>query len=571
MRLSRVAVRSLTFGVVWSVLWITGSIVGAQSAPGGPSLGNQVPSGRRLALVVGNDAYKLAPLGNARNDARAVSRALETLGFQVTRVEDTSRQALVTALAQFGDRLQPEDLALFYYAGHGVQLDGENYLIPVDFDAQSPTAVRLNGLRASEIQDLLERGRVAVLILDACRTNPFAGTRGSSGLTAMEPRGSLIAFATGAGQTAADSAGATNSVFTTALLEVLTQPGLSLREMFYQVRQRVYSTTRGQQFPAVYDGLLGDLILTPAAAPAAATDLALRAEMVLWESIRESQDSAAFQDYLRQFPAGRFRAAAEAALRKLNVELGAAGTPASLAPPPNPTPGSRWNSARDGAESVSIPAGTFQKGSPPSEVGRESDERQSVEVLRDGFWLDVTEVTQRAYAKFLADRPEWSRDRIPIYLHDGNYLQDWPGGSPPPAGKERHPVVNVSWYAAQAYCEWAGKRLPTEVEWEYAARAGAATSYWWGDNFDATRANNGNNPLEVGAPSRTNPWGLADMLGNVWEWTGEKGGLPRTAGPAVRVTKGGSWSGNARFLRAANRNQTPPVTTSELLGFRCAL
>ncbi len=521
------------FGLAICVsLWLAAPVsVFAQADRRLPAPG-QSGAGRRLALVVGNDAYKLAPLRNARNDARAIASALETLGFEVTRVEDASRQTLTRSLTQFGDRLQQGDLAVFYYAGHGVQLDGENYLVPVDFEAESTTGVRLNGIRASEVQNVLERAQVALLIFDACRTNPFAGTRGSGGLAAMEPRGSLIAFATGAGQTASDNLGFGNGIFTSALLQVLTEPGLSLRQIFYEVRQRVYTVTAGQQFPAVYDGLLGDLVLKPSSTASAVVT---------------------------------------AAENRLRAEPGdVSPRPEAASPPVDPSLGTRWVSSRDSVEAVWVPPGTFQFGSPSSEAGRQGDERQSTQVVARGFWLDASEVTYRAYARFLADRPEWRRDRIASGLHDGNYLSDWPSGNLP-AGKQFYPVVNVSWSAAQAYCEWAGKRLPTEIEWEYAARAGTATTYWWGDNFDASRANNGDGALEVGAPSRANPWGLADMLGNVWEWTMDAAEQPTgPGGPVSRVTRGGSWSSHPQFLRAANRNQTAPETTSELLGFRCA-
>lgn len=256
----------------WMSLPIVAAVV-ALSAAAAPQdrgllLRPATASERRLALVIGNDRYPEAPLRNARNDARAVATALGGLAFDVTLVEDATRSTFAEALSEFSEGLTDEDVVLFYFAGHGLAIDGENYLVPIDFRGDSPATVRLNGVRASEIQTLFERARLSVLILDACRNNPFSGMRaGGTGLAPMEARGSLIAFATGAGQMASDNEGAANGLFTAELLKVLEEPGLSIREVLFQVRRRVYAESNGRQFPAVYDGLLGDFVIHTAAAP----------------------------------------------------------------------------------------------------------------------------------------------------------------------------------------------------------------------------------------------------------------------------------------------------------------
>ncbi len=217
--------------------------------------------GRRVALVVGNDSYSSAPLANSRNDARAVSQTLIDLGFQVTFLEDVQRASFGDALATFSNGLEPSDVALFYFAGHGLQVESENYLIPTDFRGSSAADVRVASIRVSDIEQLMRRSRVALLILDACRTNPFSGTRAiGRGLAPMEAAGSLIAFSTGAGQTAEDGASGTNGLFTAELLKVLSIPSLTAQQVFLQVRRNVYAASGGKQFPAVYDGLLGDFV-----------------------------------------------------------------------------------------------------------------------------------------------------------------------------------------------------------------------------------------------------------------------------------------------------------------------
>jgi len=234
-----------------------------------PVTQDAAPQGRRVALVIGNDAYTDAPLKNAKNDAAAMAAALEELGFTVTRVTDARRDVFGARLATFSESIRTDDLAFFFFAGHGVQVEGENYLLPIDTGIASPMAVRLNGIGANQVVAALQRA-VSVVILDACRNNPFLGGRSSGGgLAQMEARGSLIAFSTGNNQVASDNSAQANGLFTGELIRVLREPGLSLREVFFRARQRVYERSSGAQFPAVYDGLLGDLQLRAAAADSA--------------------------------------------------------------------------------------------------------------------------------------------------------------------------------------------------------------------------------------------------------------------------------------------------------------
>ncbi len=250
-----------------------------------------------------------------------------------------------------------------------------------------------------------------------------------------------------------------------------------------------------------------------------------------------------------------------------------------LGPPPRPTKGQEWTSPIDRREMVWVEPGTFVMGSSENEVGRDPDEaRHSVRIER-GFWLDAMPVTYEAYSRFVEANPVWDRDHIERRYHDGGYLLDWNGTSYP-REKADWPIIYVSWHAARAYAAWAAKRLPTEAEFEYACRAGSTTRYWWGDVFEAARANNGPAIVASRQASHRNPWGLYDMLGNVWEWSSSlyrpypydsSDGREADASPGDRVIRGGSWNQSASFLRAANRNNAAPVTTSDRVGFRCAL
>ncbi len=244
-----------------------------------------------------------------------------------------------------------------------------------------------------------------------------------------------------------------------------------------------------------------------------------------------------------------------------------------LAPPRRPATGMDWTAPTDSRPMVWIPAGAFQMGSPASESAREPDEARHSVTLTNGFWMESTEVTYRAFQRFVLANPSWQKDRIDRRLHDGNYLADWRGNEFPP-GKADAPVVNVNWYASRAYAAWVRKRLPTEAEWEYACRAGRQSAYWWGETFDAAQAGLGS---KAGAPK--NPWGLSAMPGGVWEWTSSlyreypfsDDGRNDAAAQGMRVIRGGSGTNDPRMLRSGNRNRDAPERCSDLLGFRCVL
>jgi caspase domain-containing protein/von Hippel-Lindau disease tumor suppressor protein len=233
---------------------------------------NNGMSERRFALVVGNDAYSTTPLRNAVADARAIAQVLrDDLGFTVTLVIDARLETFDARLDQFMRQLQPGDVALFYYSGHGVEIDGENYLLPVDFTMpEQQVQVKRRSVSALEVLERMgDRGaRIRLVILDACRDNPFRGVRsGAGGLTRMEAQGAMVAYATALGQTASDNPTGTNGLFTRELLVALRIPGLTVPEIFRRVRAHVTEATAGRQFPWLSDGLVGDFVLLPGPTP----------------------------------------------------------------------------------------------------------------------------------------------------------------------------------------------------------------------------------------------------------------------------------------------------------------
>ena len=210
-------------------------------------------SEKRVALVIGNGAYRSAPLRNPVNDARAMTKALRETGFEVLLVENQDFKGLKTAIIEFGDRLAAGGVGLFYYAGHGIQVRGKNYLIPTDAQIRSERFVEVEALDVTSVLTQMEEAktRLNLVILDACRDNPFQSAWRSTarGLTPVDaPAGTLLAYATAPGKLAADGEGL-NSLYTGELLKAMQVPGLKIEEVFKQVSQAVQQQTRGQQIP----------------------------------------------------------------------------------------------------------------------------------------------------------------------------------------------------------------------------------------------------------------------------------------------------------------------------------
>jgi peroxiredoxin len=298
-----------------------------------------------MALVIGNNAYPSMPLRNALNDARAMRSALTEDGFLVDHEEDTPLRVLARRVDEFAAKLRPGDTALFYYSGHGIQVDGKNYLVPTDFSAASESDVEYAAYPASRVQKKMEEkgSRLNILVLDACRDNPFRfGRSAAGGLAAMrEGVGTLIAFAAAEGQKASDNPGQANGLFTMHLLEALRTPGLPLRDLFFQVQENVYIASQKRQFPYVYAGVVGNFYFrpdprsSPPGAPVvgeSSQDLRLRAELTHWESIKDSRETIVFEDYVRRYPQGQFAELAQSKLRGLRAA-------AILPPSPSVTQG----------------------------------------------------------------------------------------------------------------------------------------------------------------------------------------------------------------------------------------
>ena len=283
---------------------------------------------KRVALVIGNGDYGSQPLSNPPNDATLMAETLRDVGFEVVEVINADGREMKKAVHTFSrtlSRAGSDAVGFVYYAGHGVQAQGENYMIPVDAQIEEAIDVELEGFPTSTLLSVLQNAgnRLNIVVMDACRNNPYkAATRSSgSGLARMDaPSGTLIAYSTAPGKVAADGRGK-NSPYTRALSRAIKSPGAKVEDVFKSVRVAVMDRTNDAQVPWESSSLTGDFFFiedqpepepAPVAAPAAPRQPDHTVELAYWESIKGSTDAALFEAYLSQYPDGLFAPLAKA-------------------------------------------------------------------------------------------------------------------------------------------------------------------------------------------------------------------------------------------------------------------
>jgi|GEM_PF-1079897 len=276
----------------------------------------------RFALLIGNSDYNQQSfsLVNPVNDINALGEALTRLGFDVTALPNAGRYQMIDALGTFSDEATGADIALVFYAGHGIQVDGDNYMIGVDFEAFTPEGVQASSLRMSETIAAISALDVSLgmVFLDACRNNPISKQAWTkSGLAqATGSAGLLIAYATDPENIAYDGGGG-NSIFTQALLDNIETDALDVRLMLGRVRQQVILNTDGDQIPWVSESVLGEHYLGQST-PAQETELRLRNELADWAQAQQSDDSQALKTFLNDYPEGVFSDAARNILKRMS-------------------------------------------------------------------------------------------------------------------------------------------------------------------------------------------------------------------------------------------------------------
>jgi hypothetical protein len=306
---------------------------------------------KRVAFVVGNGTYKnVAALPNPPIDSKSMASALRNIGFEVVEGTNLTRDKMTEKLLDFGKKAQGADVAVFFYAGHGIAIGGTNYLLPIDADIKSEIDVKLGAAINIDLtlDQTMSDAKVKLVFLDACRDNPFAAkikansaTRSVSvqtGLAEMKSgEGTLIAFATGPGQTALDGKEGANSPFTRALLANLTQPGVEIQQAMTKVRAQVNEETNKGQLPWGHTNLIGSVYLNGAPVPAApgASQVApvtaasvptADVELEFWRSIKDSNKPEELNAYLSSYPNGQFKSLALARIASLETNPSATAT-----------------------------------------------------------------------------------------------------------------------------------------------------------------------------------------------------------------------------------------------------
>jgi uncharacterized caspase-like protein len=275
---------------------------------------------RRVALVIGNSQYKNTSLTlpNPKNDADDVAVTLRTLGFEVVLATDADKRALDQALQQFARRVTDADSALFFYAGHAMQYQGRNYLMPVDAELEDDISLRYQMVALDDVRAALDRANgVKIMILDSCRNNPLADRLARNmasqsravgnvrGLARVDKtQGMVVAYATAADDVAQDGTGR-NSPFTTALLKRMTEAGVEIEIMFRRVTADVNAQTFGRQRPETYISLLSEYYLN-------------QSDKTAWERLKDSSDVAAIREFVTKYPTSTYTAQAQAQLASLD-------------------------------------------------------------------------------------------------------------------------------------------------------------------------------------------------------------------------------------------------------------
>jgi hypothetical protein len=302
----------------------------------------------RVALIIGNSNYAMPGLrlANPANDAAAMQRALQMAGFETIVKLNAKRLDFYRAVDEFTVKIARDQHAvgLFYYAGHGVQAEGTNYLIPVDAEIQSEADLEASGFEVGRVLRAMRaaQNEMNIVILDACRDNPLPKTRGiERGLARMDaPSGTFIAYAAAPDQAAQDGLTGANGVFTGEFVKAMADPGVPLEQMFKKVIAGVKADTHGRQQPWSEASIQGDFYFHAAVAKVETLAQPSRqVELAFWESIKDSKNAADFRAYLKKYPQGEFTdLAANRAKLLPSTSIAAPATPPSTTTASAPKP-----------------------------------------------------------------------------------------------------------------------------------------------------------------------------------------------------------------------------------------
>ena len=273
----------------------------------------QAPTDVRVALVIGNGGYQQSPLLNPVKDARAMAAALRSMGFQVVEVHDAEKAQMERAIADVGGRLKDRNgVGMLYFAGHGLQLDWRNYMLPVDARPNSAADVAAQTVDIQSVIAMFKQAgnRMNIVVLDACRDNPFGSTATGKGLAPLDaPSGTFLAYATAPGSVAEDgSAESGNGLYTSFLVKELVRPQARIEDVFKRVRLQVRQASQGRQIPWESTSLEVDFTFAGSGRATSLSprerELAFNEEKAAWDKVSKSTDVNAFYEFLTRYPTG---------------------------------------------------------------------------------------------------------------------------------------------------------------------------------------------------------------------------------------------------------------------------
>jgi formylglycine-generating enzyme required for sulfatase activity len=506
----------------------------------------------RIALLIGNASYPDAstPLSTTIRDARTLADELRRSDFDVDLKENLGKDDMRGAIDAFANKIRPGMTALFYFNGFGIQVNRQTYLIPVNAQIWTEADVRRDGISIdATLAEMHRRGaKVKIVIIDAARRNPFERRfrPSAAGLAAIDaPDGTLAMYSAAPGKVIGDGTG-TNSLFLSELIKELRVPNLTAEEVFNRARIGVSRASNNEQVPWVASSLIDEFYFGQA------------------------------RPLPPPPPPEPPKPPPPEPPKPPPPEPPKPPPPEPPKPPPTadtprtaPTnPGEVFRDCDDCAELVVVAAGSFPMGSTSEFEGPVHTVK-----IEKPFAIGRYEVTFDEWDQCVEEggckhRPD---DR------------DW--------GRGNRPVINVSWLDAKAFLTWLSQktgqtyRLPTEAEWEYAARGGVNTAYWWGRDIGAKQANcreckteQPQQTLPVGT-FKPNPFGLFDTAGNAAEWVEDcwndnyrgaptNGSAWQSGQCRLRVLRGGAYDSQARYLRSQSRFRYDSDVRYSANGFR---
>lgn len=494
----------------------------------------------RVALLIANEKYPDArsPLPTPIKDANQLAEELRSLNFKVEVQSNLGKEEMQRAVDNFVAKVKDTTTALFYFSGFGIQVSRRSYLIPVNAQIWTEADVRRDGVSVDSLLAEVHRkgARVKIVIIDGARRNPYERRFRASpgGLAPVEaPTGTLALFSAAPGKLIEEGKSGATSLFATELLKELRSPDLSVEEMFNRTRIDVSRASQGEQVPWVASSLLEEF------------------------SFRKSSGGTPRSPPPPAFSSSPFPPAPDTSTQSRPPpppEPRRAALPPAREPTRSYRAGETFRDCTDCPEMVVVPAGSFDMGA--SNNDREKPVHQVM--IGAPFAIGVREVTFE----------EWDR----CVAENGCKFRPADRGW----GRGNRPVINVSWLDAKEYVNWLSNktgqtyRLPSEAEWEYAARGGTNTAYWWGRSVGTRQANCrecGTGEREQTFPAGTykaNPFGLYDTAGNAAEWVEDcwndnyngapTNGSAWTSGDCrLRVLRGGSFDSESDYVRSNSR------------------